>query len=287
MSLRIPLVAADGAKSSITLPDPVVAVTAPAAQLWGGASNLAAAGAGDNATEWARVNASIGGRWTIRRSYQPAVGGEWACPAQPAGAVPFRSQKLDAAAVLNGSFDAQLTAWLKSIGAGWCSVDHEPDQGGRIAPDLYDRMINYVGALCLKVNPAAHFGPVVMEFQIRKQGSAYAYCRGIDPKLIDFWGVDAYSNYDIAGRSLAGTVQPALDYFRKFDPTKPVVVAELGNLIADHDTGAPVDRAAWLAAGMPWCAANNVIPLYYDVDTSTHAWKFTAAEWARFLTLTK
>jgi hypothetical protein len=291
MSLRIPLVAADGAKSSISLPDPVYAPRVIGGILFGAAVGTDTGGAGDDLPEFNRVNALLGGKFKVRRSYCSTT--EAMVPAQPAGVIPFRSMKPDPASVINGSQDGLLTSWINSAPTGaYLTIQHEADNPSKgISATQFDAMFNHFAALAKSLRPDVKIGPVMMEYQIRT-ANGYAYCKTINPALIDFWGVDTYSDYDKPFRTFAQCcTESALPYFNGIAAGKPLLVGETGvHATAQHagngyTVGQTIDRARWVSDMVTWSAANNVVPLYYDVNTSTNAWKLSDAEWSRFMSL--
>jgi hypothetical protein len=259
--------------------------------LWGAAVGGNAAAAGDDLAEFNRVNTLLGGRFKIRRSYQG--GTETTVPVQPAGVLPFRSMKPDPASVINGSLDGLLTSWINSAPPGaYLTIQHEADNPSKgIGAYQFDTMFNHFAALAQQLRPDVNVGPVMMEYQMRAQ-PGYAYCKTINPSLIDFWGVDTYSDYDKAFRSFAQCcTETALPYFSKLTSGRPLLVGETGvHSTAQHNgngyvIGQSIDRAQWVADMVAWSATNNVVPMYYDVNTASNAWKLSDPEWARYVTL--
>jgi hypothetical protein len=258
---------------------------------WGAAVGLDAAAAVDDMGEFVRVNALLGRPWAFHRSYCSTT--ESTIPAQPAGVLPFRSMKPDPASVISGALDGLLSAWIRSAPAGSIlTIQHEPDNPSKgISATMFDAMFNSFAALVRSIRTDLIICPVLMEYQIQ-YGTGYAYGKGIDPSLIDAWGVDTYSDYTKAVRSFAQCcTEAALPYFDKIAPGKMLVVGETGiHATAKHagngySIGQPIDRAAWVKAALVWSAANNVRPMYYDVNTASNAWKLSDAEWSRFLAL--
>jgi hypothetical protein len=267
-----------------------LAVGSSKAPVWGAAVGNDAAVATDSMPEFNRTRA-FGLNWRYHRSYQANT--ETLVPTEPAGVLPFRSQKPDPASVINGSQDGLLTSWIKSAPPGSIlTIQHEPDNPKKgIDAATFDAMFNHFAKLARSIRTDLIICPVLMEYQIQ-YGSNYAYGKTIDPSLIDAWGVDTYSDYTKAVRSFAQCcTEAARPYFDKIAPGKLLVVGETGiHATAKHagngySVGQPIDRPAWVKAMVDWSAVSNVLPMYYDVNTSSNAWKLSDAEWARFLTL--
>jgi hypothetical protein len=268
-----------------------VTYTTTSGSLWGAAVGNDAAVATDSMPEFIRTNGLLGGALRYHRSYQP--GTESAVPQEPAGVLSARSMKPDPAQTISGALDPLIRAWVLSAQPGAkLFAQHEPENPKKgIDAPTFDAMTNHIGKIVRSLRSDVQFGPIMMEYQMRT-AQGYSYCKGIDPSLIDFWGVDTYSDYSEPVRTFAQCVmETARPYFDKLAPGKLLVVGETGiHATAKHagngySVGQPIDRPAWVKAMVDWSAANNVLPMYYDVNTSSNLWKLSDAEWSRYLTL--
>jgi hypothetical protein len=276
---------------SLTASDSIALAAPQTNYVWGAAVGADAAVASDSLPEFIRTNGLLGGALRYHRSYCPTT--ENAIPAEPAGVRPVRTCKPDLVATAAGACDYFLKPWILSAPVGAIiSIQHEPENPKKfISAPVFDAGFNYFAKLVKQLRPDVRVGPIFMEYQMRT-AAGYSYGKSIDPSFIDFWGVDTYSDYSEPVRTFAQCVtETALPYFNKLAPGKLIIVAETGiHSTAKHagngySIGQAIDRPAWVRAMINWSAANNVLPLYYDVNTSSNLWKLSDPEWAHFLTL--
>lgn len=243
-------------------------------------------GLSDDGTEWSRVNALLTAQpWTYRRSYQS--GTESSVPSQPVGATSFRSMKPNLTSLAAGTLDTLIEAWIGSMANGaLATIQHEPDNPTKgISAATFDAGFNRFATVAKATNPLVLIGPVVMEFQLRKQGAGYAYGKTINPSNIDFWGFDTYADYDTAVRSFQACCSTALTYFNTIATGKLFVIGETGiHDVAAHTgngytIGDPIDRPQWIYDGWSWAhGRGDVIMCYYNVNTDSNAWKLSDDE---------
>lgn len=270
----------------LRLRDHTTVSTATQKYVWGAACGPSTLAIADSLPEFNRVNALLGGDWTIRRSYQP--GTETAAPAEPTGVLGFRSMHPNLTQLAAGSLDSLIASWIGSMPNGaYATIWHEMDAPPKgITPAVFDAGFNRFAQVAKATKPGVKVGPVAMEFQIRTQGvNNYQYCRTLNPANIDFWGFDTYDGFDTPMVGFATScTRAAIPFFSGLDSSKPYVSAETGAPLVVKSTssygggytaGQALNIDAYLLDSLQWSASHNMTLLYYNVGSD---YKITDAQ---------
>lgn len=207
---------------------------------------------GNPAAFKAAKNAGITSTWSrlYRNGSVPVSLAKWpqAKAAAASGSKLWLSLALPIAPLTAGSYDAQLTRFVKTLPAGTrLTTNHEPSNKAKhISPKAFDAAWNHAARVILtashgKVLP----GPIEVQANVIRG----KYLNGLNKSLVKFVGLDAYDG--IAGpatatRSFKQVTGASFAYTRKLFPNAPVGFAEF-------NSSRKAGWAKWVATSLAWC----------------------------------
>jgi hypothetical protein len=231
------------------------------------------------------------GPLTIRRSFDPTLPRTFAQSAaagdQAAGLHSFVSWKPphgDHAGAAAGKYDAQITAWARSVPRTgvFATAWHEPEND--MTADEYVAFERHVYSVVKAANPTIRFGPVYMAY--RWDPSESAHYVG-DPAA--WWPGDGYADFtgiDWYGPEPTPMTQSASfrNWYRTMAPTGvPLYVTEYGQGVQKAGQGAdPAEddaRVAAMRADATWIAGHPKIRMwmYWQATGAQGDWRLKDA----------
>ena len=179
------------------------------------------------------------------RWYSASIPTAWPTPVPVNGpTVLLASFKSDPTQTAAGTYDAQITAFAKTVPAGaYLTWQHEADQKSKnITPTAFAAAWNRVYDLVKAQQPNCHMAPVMQTYTFNDRTDTRGtlpWITSCNPLKVDFVGLDAYSSSTV-WRSLADEVGPAAAFLRNWAGTDlPVVLGEFNQAKSSG-------RAQWL-----------------------------------------